>query len=93
MIFVLNIDHFVLVYPFPLKYPVLSHILRFEGDGYVIFQNNQMQVTIPWMNRIMFRTRDRNGLLMYIKLASSIYISIEVRIKPNWAIYFRVNQL
>ncbi len=42
------------------------------------FQLGQMSVSIPWVNRLMFRTRDTDGLLMYIKLVSSVAISIEV---------------
>ncbi|XP_071784509.1 cadherin EGF LAG seven-pass G-type receptor 2-like isoform X3 [Asterias amurensis] len=53
-------------------------VVSFQGNGMLTFPAQSSPITIPWLNRVVFRTRDINGLLLNIELSSSINIQIEI---------------
>ena len=65
------------VFP-PLLLTEYEDVVSFQGNGMLTFPAQSSPITIPWLNRVVFRTRDINGLLLNIELSSSINIQIEV---------------
>ncbi|XP_022101230.1 cadherin EGF LAG seven-pass G-type receptor 2-like [Acanthaster planci] len=56
----------------------LSDVITFQGNGLLTFKDLTSPASIPWLNRVVFRTRDFNGVLMNIQLSSSLSIHIEL---------------
>ncbi|XP_072181687.1 cadherin EGF LAG seven-pass G-type receptor 2-like [Diadema setosum] len=56
----------------------LSDPVRFLGqESYMTFDLDNT-VSLPWTNRIVFRTRDTDGVLMFVELSNNINIRIEL---------------
>ncbi|XP_041458442.1 cadherin EGF LAG seven-pass G-type receptor 2-like isoform X3 [Lytechinus variegatus] len=55
----------------------LSTPIRFIGESYMRFDLDH-PITLPWTNRVVFRTGHADGVLMFIQLSNNINIRIEL---------------